>query len=68
MLYRQVHVTREQQLMDRLRRKIKAACKEYGDYVGNWINVGCMMPWMNYTPRTLDELVGLDQQYDRETD
>ena len=23
----------------------------------NIINVGCMMPYMDYTPRTLDELI-----------
>lgn len=23
----------------------------------NMCNVGCMMPWMNYTPRTLDEII-----------
>ena len=27
-----------------------------GSY-GNIINVGCMMPYMDYTPRTLDELI-----------
>lgn len=21
------------------------------------MNVGCMMPWMDYTPRTLDEII-----------
>lgn len=26
---------------------------------GQIINVGCMMPYMDYTPRTLDELVGV---------
>ena len=25
----------------------------------NMYNVGCMMPWMNYTPRTLDEIINL---------
>lgn len=24
---------------------------------GNIYNVGCMIPWMDYTPRTLDEIV-----------
>ena len=23
----------------------------------NMYNVGCMMPWMDYTPRTLDEII-----------
>lgn len=26
-------------------------------------NVGCMMPWMNYTPRTLDEIIKGYEQY-----
>lgn len=24
---------------------------------GNVYNVGCMMPWMDYAPRTLDDLI-----------
>lgn len=27
------------------------------DIPGQMYNVGCMMPWMNYTPRTLDEII-----------
>jgi calcineurin-like phosphoesterase family protein len=27
------------------------------DNYGNIFNVGCMMPWMNYTPRTLEEII-----------
>lgn len=68
MLYGHVHVTREQKLMDQLRREIKSSCKERGDCVGNWINVGCMMPWMDYTPRTLNELIELDQQHNLSAD
>jgi hypothetical protein len=26
-------------------------------------NVGCMMPWMNYTPRTLEEIIKGYEQY-----
>lgn len=29
----------------------------------NMINVGCMMPYMNYTPRTLDELLTANPKY-----
>jgi len=61
MLYGHVHTTREQRFMDQLRREIKSSCKDRGDCVGNWINVGCMMPWMDYTPRTLEELIELDR-------
>ncbi|MBQ3664432.1 MAG: metallophosphoesterase family protein [Clostridia bacterium] len=57
MLYGHVHITRERQYMDRFRSQIKANCRERGDCVGNWINVGCMMPWMDYTPQTLDRII-----------
>ena len=29
----------------------------------NFINVGCMMPYMDYTPRTLDEIISGDEEY-----
>ena len=57
MLYGHVHVTREQRFMEQLRKDIKARCKDRGDCIGNWINVGCMMPWMKYTPQTLDSII-----------
>ena len=62
MLYGHVHTTREQRFMEQLRSDVKAECKEKGDCVGNWINVGCMMPWMDYTPRTLDEIIAREQE------
>ena len=62
MLYGHVHVTREYDYMVKLRREIKASCTEEGCCVGNWINVGCMMPWMDYTPRTLDEIIECEKQ------
>lgn len=43
--------------MQKLRREMKMAHTEQGRCVGNWIDVGCMMPWMDYTPRTLDEII-----------
>ncbi len=30
---------------------------------GNFINVGCMMPYMDYTPRTLDEIIEGDAEF-----
>ena len=57
MLYGHVHVTREQLFMEMLRKEIKASYKKRGDCVGNWINVGCMMPWMNYMPQTLEDII-----------
>lgn len=57
MLYGHVHVTREQDYMTRLRKEIRESRTQSGDNCGNWYNVGCMMPWMNYTPRTLNEII-----------
>lgn len=31
--------------------------KQPGDLRGQFINVGCMLPWMDYTPRTVDEII-----------
>ena len=28
-----------------------------GRATGHFMNVGCMMPWMDYTPRALDEII-----------
>lgn len=63
MLYGHVHSTRENDLMVQLRRDIKASRTEDGHCVGNWINVGCMMPWMDYAPRTLDEIIEGDKAF-----
>ena len=52
MLYGHVHVTREWQLLEEWREELKATgipCRMF--------NVGCMMKYMNYTPRTLDEIL-----------
>lgn len=52
-LYGHVHVTMENNMIDRLRYEkeelYSKPCEMY--------NVGCMMPWMDYTPKTLDEIV-----------
>ena len=57
MLYGHVHTTRENDMLNQLRDSIRASCTEKGHAIGNFINVGCMMPWMDYTPRTLDEII-----------
>jgi len=52
MLYGHVHNTREWQLVEKWKQEqwnMGIPCK--------LINVGCMMPYMGYTPRTLDELL-----------
>jgi calcineurin-like phosphoesterase family protein len=52
MLHGHVHTTREN---DFIMEYIKTNKCE--DYPMRIYNVGCMMPWMNYTPRTLDEIL-----------
>ena len=57
MLYGHVHQTIEYEYIAKLRREVKANSTGYGTPNGNFINVGCMMPYMDYTPRTLDEII-----------
>ena len=57
MLYGHVHMTREYDLLQKLRREVQKSCVEQGHAKGNFINVGCMLPYMDYTPRTLDDSV-----------
>lgn len=63
MLYGHVHQTIEYEYIAKLRREVKANSTGYGTPNGNFINVGCMMPYMDYTPRTLDEIIEGDARY-----
>lgn len=52
MLYGHVHNTREQDFIE------KWKCELWESEIPcNMINVGCMMEYMKYTPRTLDEIL-----------
>lgn len=62
MLYGHVHQTIEYKYALNLRREMKEKYMESGTPTGNFINVGCMMPYMNYTPRTLDEIIEGDSR------
>lgn len=53
----------ENGMMQKLRREVAAARTEQGHCEAHWINVGCMMPWMDYTPRTLDEIIEREKTY-----
>lgn len=58
MLCGHVHVTGENDLLQKYTKEVSE--KYDGQrYVnrGHIINVGCMMPWMDYTPRTLDQIL-----------
>ena len=58
MLYGHVHGTIEEDHLRQLRKNIIDVKDEAsGRALGHFMNVGCMMPWMDYTPRTLDEII-----------
>lgn len=52
-LYGHVHVSFEANMMEH----IKYEMEELYLKPCNMYNVGCMMPWMNYAPQTLDEII-----------
>lgn len=57
MLCGHVHVTRENAFLEEWTYALRRSRKQNSDSCGNIINTGCMMPWMDYTPRTLDEII-----------
>ena len=63
MLYGHVHNTRENDFLEKWQCEVRKSRTESGHATGNFINVGCMMPWMDYTPRTLDEIIGGFEKY-----
>lgn len=64
MLYGHVHKTREaeytREFRDIIRKRINGT---RGEPLGQCLHVGCMEPYMDYTPRTLDEIIAGDKQY-----
>ena len=50
--YGHVHNSFEWNMMERA----KSEMKSLYDKPCNMFNVGCMLPYMNYTPRTFDEI------------
>lgn len=57
MLCGHVHTTRENDFLNRWRNELRRTRSERTHSCGNIINVGCMMPYMGYVPRTLDEII-----------
>jgi calcineurin-like phosphoesterase family protein len=58
MLYGHVHITFENEYLENLRYQIEHDPYERpAKNLCQFYNVGCMMPWMDYRPRTLDEIV-----------
>lgn len=68
MLCGHVHKTAENKCMEKLIKELKEKPME-GLLGGTYqhhaqiYNVGCMMPWMEYTPRTLDEIIQRKEKY-----
>lgn len=63
MLYGHVHQKQDYEYLKEMRKSILANYTGYGTANGNFINVGAMMPYMNYTPRTLEEIIVGDKEY-----
>lgn len=62
MLYGHVHNTKEAEYVREFRDVIRAEDKGVsGLPLGNLLHVGCMEPYMNYTPRTLEEIIEGDK-------
>jgi calcineurin-like phosphoesterase family protein len=57
MLCGHVHTTRENDYLNKWCTELIETKNSNSDNCGNIYNVGCMTPWMNYTPRTLDEII-----------
>lgn len=57
MLCGHVHTTRENDFLIKWREELRHSKKNSSDSCGQIYNVGCMMPYMDYTPRTLDEII-----------
>lgn len=54
-LYGHVHISFEENMVQNFKLQMTDL---YNKPLNMW-NVGCMMPYMNYSPRTLEEIVGL---------
>lgn len=57
MLHGHTHQTKEQTYVEEWTEELRRNIKYNYDNRGQIINVGCMMPYMNYTPRTFQELL-----------
>lgn len=65
MLYGHVHETREYDFIRKWRNELRESATGSGDNLGQLYNVGCMLPYMDYTPRTLTEIIaGDDKTYE----
>lgn len=57
MLHGHTHITREQAFVEKWTKELRDSKSSNSDSCGNIFNVGCMMPYMEYRPKTLDEIL-----------
>jgi len=57
MLCGHVHNTAENEYLERWTKELRNGTGSFFQNCGQIYNVGAMMPWMQYTPRTLDEII-----------
>lgn len=60
-LYGHVHNSWEWNIM----KQVKYQMEELYSVPCNMFNVGCMIPGMNYTPRTLEEIIQMNKEEER---
>ena len=66
MLCGHVHNTAENEHLEKLIKELRKDTGGFFQSCGQIYNVGCMMPWMQYTPRSLDEIINRWDQHHRE--
>ena len=57
MLHGHVHITQENDFIQQWTRQLVKREHNPGENRGQIMNVGCMMPWMKYTPQPLDTII-----------
>jgi len=60
-LYGHVHISWEWNMMEHLQREMRDL---YGKQ-SNMYNVGCMIPYMDYTPKTLEQIIEDSKEYSK---
>ena len=57
MLHGHVHTTQENNFVQEWTKQLVQREHQPGENRGQIMNIGCMMPWMNYTPQPLDTII-----------
>ena len=61
--YGHVHTTKEWQVVRDFSMELRDNYNDVPDNRGQMINIGCMMPWMNYTPQTAEYLIKMFDEW-----